>query len=366
MFQGIVIVHPSLRLPAAVLALTAMLATGTAVQALPFGPSGPKSVELAPDNTADAITHFTPTAVQSLKGVHRIAISQLQVEYVTRSQGLTRKERNQVTVQYGLKPPSDAGLQAATDKLYDHLVAQLQAAGFEVAPRAEIEAAPSWRKLASVGKPSGGEFKSESGSGRLFVAGAGPYYFYPGDLHLGTAAIGWGFSQAHITEQALGTELNAAVVTVRLVVGIRETDRHSQMFALLRTASSFMGDPRINVEAPASGLFVMTPGKGRGMTNAAGRAAFTVKDDLLFHEDLMSATLKDTGGAASTAGNIASSALFAGAILANMAGGGIGMKLYKSYKFDAEPPEADYLAAVDRNLAGVEDAMVAQLKAAAQ
>lgn len=358
--------HRSLRLSATTLALTAMLATGTAVQALPFGPQGPKSVELAPENTAEAITHFTPTGVQSLKGVHRVAISQFQVEYVTRSQGLTRKERNQVTVQYGFKPPSDPGLQGQTDKLYDHLTAQLQAAGFEVVPRGEIEAAPSWQKLVAAGKASGVEFKSESGSGKLFVAGAGPYYFYPGDQHLGTAAIGWGFSQAHMSEQALGTELNAAVITVRMVVGIRETDRHSQMLALVRTASSFMGDPRINVEAPASGLYVMTSGKGHGMTNPTGRAAFTVKDDLLFHEDLLSATLKDTSGAASTAGNVVSSALFAGAILANMAGGGIGMKLYKSYKFDAEPPEADYLAAVDRNLSGVEDAMVAQLKAAAQ
>lgn len=356
----------TLRQSAATLALTAMLVSGTAVQALPFGPSGPKSVELAPEDTAEAITHFTPVAVQSLKGVRRVAIPQFQVEYVTRSLGLTRKERNQVTVQYGLRPPSDAGLQAATDKLYEHIVAQMQAAGFEVVPRSEIETAPSWQRLVAIGKPSGVDFKSESGSGRLFVAGAKPYYFYPGDQHLGSGAIGWGFSQAHIVEQSLGAELNASVVTVRLVVGIRETDRHSQMFALVRTASSFMGDPRINVDAPASGLYVMTPGKGHGMTNPTGRAAFTVKDDLLFHEDLMSPTLKDTGGAASTAGNAVSSAMFAGAILANMAGGGIGMKLYKSYKFEAEPPEVDYLAAVNRNLAGVEDAMVAQLKAAAQ
>ena len=138
------------------------------------------------------------------------------------------------------------------------------------------------------------------------------------------------------------------------------------MFALVRTASSFMGDPRVNVEAPASAMWVAAPGKTGGRMNPAGRASFAVKDDLLFHEDLMSPTLKDTSGAANTAGNAVSSAMFAGAILANMAGGGIGMKLYKSYKFEAEPPEAGYLAAVDRNLSGVTDAMVAQLKAAAQ
>lgn len=341
-----------------------LCATGAA--ALPFGPQGPKSVELAPDNVADTIAHFTPSAVASLKGVHRVVVPQFQVEYVTRSQGLTRKERNQVTVVYGYKPPSDAALQAATDKLYDRFVAQLQAAGFEVVPRETLEGAAAWQKLAGIGKPSGGEFKSESGSGRLFVGGARPYYFYPGDQHLGTAAIGWGFSQAHMSEQALGTELNAAVVSVRLVVGIRETDKHSQILALVRTASSFMGDPRINIEAPASGLFVVAPGKTGGMMNPTGRATFAVKDDLLFHEDLMGPTLKDTGGAVSTASNVASSAMFAGAILANMAGGGIGMKLYKNYKFEAEPAEADYLAALDRNAAGVEDAMVAQLKAAAQ
>jgi hypothetical protein len=354
----------AIRFAAAAGVAALLCATGAA--ALPFGPKGPKSVELAPDNVADTVGHFTPTAVASLKGVHRVVVPQFQVEYVTRSQGLTRKERNQVTVVYGYKPPSDAALQAATDKLHDRFVAQLQAAGFEVVPREAMEGAAAWQKLAAGGKPSGVEFKSESGSGRLFVGGARPYYFYPGDQHLGTSAIGWGFTQAHMSEQALGTELNAAVVSVRLVVGIRETDRHSQMLALVRTASSFIGDPRIEIEAPASALFVAVPGKTGGMMSPAGRATFAVKDDLLFQEDLMSATLKDTGGAASTASNAVSSAMFAGAILANMAGGGIGMKLYKSYKFEAEPPEADYLAALDRNGGGVADAMVAQLKAAAQ
>ena len=349
--------------------LVAALAIATALapvaQALPFGPQGPKSVEFSPDNAAEAAGHFSAAQAAALKGVHRVAIPQFQVEYVTRSQGLTRKERNQITVTYGYTPPSDAALQALTDKLYDRMAAQLTAAGFEVVPRETLEATAGWAKLAAAGKASGSEFKSESGSGRLFVGGARPYYFYPGDQHLGTGAIGWGMGQAHMSEQAIANELNAALVTVRIVVGIRETDKHSQMFALVRTASSFVGDPRITIEAPASALYVAVPGKTGGMMNPTARATFAVKDDLLFREDLMTPTLKDASGAANTAGNVASTALFAGALLANMAGGGVGMKLYKSYRFEAQPAEPDYIAAVDRNLSGVEDAMVAQFQAAA-
>ena len=329
--------------------------------ALPFGPTGPRAVEFQPENAAEAATHLTPNAAANLKGLHRVIVPQFQVEYVTRSQGLTRKERNQVTVTYSIAGLSDAALQAQTDKLYDRFVAGLQAEGLEVVPREQVAQAAAWARLAAIGKPSAAAFKSESGEGRLFTAGAAPYYFYPGDTHLGTGAISWGFAQAQIGEQALGKELDAAVLSVRLVVGIRETDKHSQMFALLRTASSFIGDPKLDIEAGASGLFVAVNGKASG---SATRAGFVVKDDLLFHEDILAPSLKDVNGAGGTTSNAVSSALFAGNILANMAGGGMGMKLYKSYRFEASPTEAEYLAAVDRNLSGAEDALLGQLKAA--
>lgn len=332
--------------------------------ALPFGPTGPHAVEFQPENAADAATHLTPNAVASLKGLHRVIVPQFQVEYVTRSQGLTRKERNQVTVTYSIAGIGDAALQAQTDKLYDRFVAGLQAAGLEVVPRDRMVQAAAWAKLAAIGKPSAVAFKSESGEGRLFTAGAAPYYFYPGDVHLGTGGMSWGFAQAQMGEQALGKELDAAVLGVRLVVGIRETDKHSQMFALLRTASSFIGDPKLDIEAGASGMFVAVNGKTGGMGNPAARAGFVVKDDLLFHEDVLAPSLKDVNGAGGTAGNALSSAMFAGNILANMAGGGMGMRLYKSYRFESSPTEAEYLAAVDRNLSGAEDALLGQLKAA--
>ncbi|MBS0332080.1 MAG: hypothetical protein JSS35_04890, partial [Proteobacteria bacterium] len=81
---------------------------------------------------------------------------------------------------------------------------------------------------------------------------------------------------------------------------------------------------------------------------------------------LLTPTLKDANGAAGAASNAASTALFAATALANFYGGGMGGKLYKSYKFEATPTEAEYLAAVERNLFSLEDVLVAQLKAAAQ
>jgi hypothetical protein len=347
-----------------VLALTVLV--GGSASALPFGPQGPKAVTFQPEDPVDAVSHFSGVALPALKGVRRVVVPQFQVEYVTRSQGLTRKERNQVTVEYAIDGVSDQALQGQTNKLRDRFVASLRAAGVEVVPRDQMVATAAWTKLAAIGKPSGGEFKSESGAGRLFTADATPYYFYPGDTHLGLAATGWGFAQAQMAEQALGQELNAAVVTVRLVVGIRETDKHSQAFALLRTASSFIGDPKLAIEAQASGIYVVAPGKTGGMMNPTGRAGFSVKDTLVFSEDVLTPTLKNANGASGTAGNAVSSALFAGNILASMAGGGMGMKLYKNYKFVSTPTEGDYVAAVDRNLSGAQDAMVAQFTAAVQ
>ncbi|MBS0333134.1 MAG: hypothetical protein JSS35_10235, partial [Proteobacteria bacterium] len=259
----------------------AVLLGGGSARALPFGvggSSGPKSFEFSPDNPADAATHLAPATLDALKGVRRVAIAQVLVEYVDHSQGLTRKERGQISVQYGFQGPAAEAMQTQTDKLGDRLAAQLTAAGFEVVPREEVEASAGWKKLAGIGKPSGGDFKSESGSGRLFAAGARPYYFYPGDQHLGTGAMGWGFANAHMAEQAMATELNAAVVTLRLVVGIRETDKHnnSPILAIVKTASSFIGEPRIDVEAPYSGLFLVVPGKTGGMMKPTARAGFAV------------------------------------------------------------------------------------------
>ncbi len=342
------------------------MAWGGAAQALPFGPSGPKSVEFQADNPAAAAIHLTSMQLEGLKGVRRIVVPQFQVEYVMRSQGLTRKERNQVTVEYSVAGISDAALQAVTDKLYARFVEGLRSAGLEVVSDQDLRGTQAWSKLAAVAKPSATELKSESGVARMITAGAAPYYFYPGDTHLGVSAVGWGFTQAHMTEQALSKELDAAVMTVHLVVGIRETDKHSQAFALVRTASSFVGDPKLNIEAPSSALYIANAGRTGGVMKPTGRAGFAVKTDLLFQEDVLGPTLKDASGVSNTAGNALSSAMFAGNLLANMAGGGIGMKLYKSYKFESSPAEADYIAAVDRNLSGFQDALLAQLKAAIQ
>lgn len=350
----------------ALVAACAALGFGGAAQALPFGPQGPKSVEFQADRPGEAAAHFSPVQLESLKGMRRVAVPQFQVEYVMRSQGLTRKERNQVTVEYAIAGIGDPALQAVTDKLYARFLAGLQAAGLEVVTDGDLKKTQAWAKLAALGKPSATELKSESGVARMITAGASPYYFYPGDTHLGVSAVGWGFTQAHMIEQALSKELDAAVITVHLVVGIRETDKHSQMLALVRTASSFVGDPKLTIEAPSSALYVVAAGKTGGVMKPTGRAGFTVKDDLLFQEAVLEPTLKNASGVSNTAGNVLSSAMFAGNILANMAGGGIGMKLYKSYKFESSPAEADYVAAVDRNLSGVEDAMLVQLKAAIQ
>ncbi len=314
---------------------------------------------VAPSNAAE----FTKvTEAKSFAGLHRVAIAQFQVEYVTKSLGLTRKERNQTTVEYRIETPlPDSSLQAETDKLYAAFVARLTAAGYEVVPNTAVTTAVAWASLVGIAKPSPAESHTESGGGRLTNAFNMPTYSAPGDIHMGTgfSAMGSAFSMSTVKESVLATELGAAVLNVRLVVGFKETDKHTDLFAIARSGSSFVGHPRLVVQALASGMSVTLPGKP-----TAGRIALA--SDLMFREDVLAENMAMNTSGGQQAGNVLAKAAFASRILGGfIPGGGMlgAMKLNTAYRVACGPSETNYMAAVDSNLSGATAVLVNQLSA---
>ncbi len=335
----------------------------TAFPLFDLGPAGPKTVTLDPDDPATLTTHLTPAGLSTLKGVKRVAVSQFQVEYVLNTDGLTARERGQIRVDYAIAGLPDAALQSEADRLAEGFTAGLTAAGIEVVPFDQLAAAPSWARLASVAKPSGAELHTAAGAGRLFNAGTRPWYFYAGDPHLGNWGLSWAFTPGQSVEQAVSRELDVAVITVRLVVGVRETRTHDALLAIVRNGESFKGAPRLEL-APGSAVLVAISGKTVGMSMPSGRGGYTVSDHLLFKDDVLGAVLTDKTSGLGKASNLASTAMFAGAIFANMNGGNINMKLDKAYRFEAAPAPAEYVGVVDRNLSAAMKVLLAQITAA--
>ncbi len=341
---------------------TALLCGAPPASAISFGPSGPPAVEFAPANAAtQALTLTKVTSAKGLAGLHRLAIGQFQVEYVTESLGLTRKQRNQTTVTYHIKTPlPDTSLQAQTDKLYAGFVAQLVAAGYEVVPRAAMQAAAAWAPLTGIAKPTPADIKTESGKGRLTNAFGDPYYYAVADPHLGsTGSMGWAFSMGVVKEEKLATELGAAIVDVRLVVGFKETDRHSDLFAIARSGSSFVGSPKLVAQAVATQVTVTPPG-------SSGPATVALTSDLMFAEDTLAENMQMETSGGQQAANVASKAMFGARILGNFVPG-VGMlgamKLETAYKVACGPSETSYVAAVDTNLSAVTGMLVTRLAA---
>ena len=342
------------------LGIALALAVAVPAQAISFGPSGPPAVAFDPATAAAQVLTLTKvTAPKSLTGMTRVAIGQFQVEYVTESLGLTRKQRNQTTVTYHIATPlPDSSLQATTDKLYAGFVAQLTAAGYEVVPRETLRAAGAWGPLAGIAKPTPADSKTESGRGRLTNAFGEPYYYAVADPHLGpTGSMAWAFSMGVVKEEKLATELGAAIVDVRLVVGFKETDRHSDLFAVARSGSSFVGSPKLVAQAIATQIIVTPPG-GRGPATVA------LTSDLMFADDTLAENMKMETSGGQQASNVAAKGLFALRVLGSVvpgAGMAGAFKLETAYKVACNPSETGYLAAVDGNLSAVTGMLVTRL-----
>lgn len=198
-----------------------------------------------------------PTLVQASSNadfsrVRRVVIPYFQLEVQSTggkessSRAFGSRMTNNVRVTYKASGVDAAAMQALADRLYADLVASFRARGIEVVDRAEARArsasyakieashqtAPMERSLAEGARssyyaPTGmglyfiGIEDVENGTGRS-LGGMGRF----GGMFAGVAAIGNNLSQMStvMAEQKAMTELDAAVVGVRIKVAFVETD----------------------------------------------------------------------------------------------------------------------------------------------
>lgn len=325
--------------------------------------------------TADPNTLTKADKLEVLHGIKTVVITQFTVEFVDRSTGLSMRQRDgAVAVNYQVAGLDDATAQAMVNDLYDSWAASLQGQGLIIiGPRAAAES-PGWsRGIAALAKPTPAMLDTPMGRNRIFGAHATPYYFLEGEraaaqsgaaktasdlggmlpfggMAKGLMGMGKGLKAggAALGEMRLGQDAGAAVMRVRLVIGIRETDKPGQLFAALRSGDAFIGEPRLSIEADGSGVQI-TSYAGKG-----GSAVVDLPADLLFSQDLLSSNLAMANSGAATASNVAARGLFLAGAVSSSFGGVGGINLKQSHSVAATPDRAAYALAAASNLKAVQ------------
>ena len=328
----------------------------------------------------------------SLNGMSSVIIPQFTVEFVEATDGLGVTRDQNISVTYHLAGVSDAERQAITDRLYARFVASLEARGIKVAGPAQAASTRAWSPVAANAKTEPANLKRATLETRIFSAGGAPYLM-PSDAQAapgaaasatktasqglavggmfnsrlagaarmaqGAAAlskVGAGLSSfsgalAYAKmEPELAAERQAAVISVRLVVGLRETDKPNQLFASLRTASSLVGEPHLSILSDGTALSLYAPNP------KLARTQVKVASDLLITEDLLQGRTSLRNGALGTASNVAAR----GAFLASVVAGG-GVDLYQSHHVDCATDPVAFATAVERNLYNLAELMLSRL-----
>ena len=357
-----------------------------------------KRIEWRGDAASEATTATKPSGLDALKGLKTVYIPQFTVEFVEKSDGLSSKEEKRqdyVRVAYRVDGLTPAEHQAVADRLYARFVAGLQAQGLTVHGPAETTALASWSKAAKDLKPAPALIERTSGVNRLYAVGM-PTYLMPrtakgeaksagqetaeqvagtgtavaakvggklggmfgmagGLMKMGKGLSGFGGQWTYaVAENALAKETGAAIMTVRLVVGLRDIDMAGRGFGLFRTAGSYDGKPRFVVQGDASEITITTP-QGHGK----GRAEVMVPQDLVFQEDVLKGRLAVDNSTGADVANIYNKVNFA----AHAVGGGTAA-INQTHTFAATPDATTYSAAVERNLSAISDAMLQRLAGA--
>lgn len=335
--------------------------------------------------SADAGVLTRADKLDILRGTKAVVIAQFTVEFVDRSTGLSMKHRDgAVAVNYSVAGLDDGTAQTIVDRLYDIWVTGLQAQGISVkGPDTALELVSWNRGISALAKPTPAMIDTPMGRNRIFAARATPYYFLDGErdaaqsgaektvsglagmvpfggMAKGLMGMGKGLKTggAALGEMRLAEETAAAVMRVRLVVGIRESDRPSQLFAALRSGDAFIGEPRFTIEGAGSRVDVTT------YIGKAGQAAVTVPADLLFAQNLLSDHLTMNDSAAATASNVAARGLFLAGAVSSSFGGAGGINLKQSHNVAATPDKAALADAVGENLTATQTMFLKRLSAA--
>lgn len=376
-----------------------MLLTCAAVLSLVSGTAVAQKAKLTPFS-GDAATAspelITSNKLEVLKGTRSVIIPQFTVEYVLQSDGLSDKEERKqdyVTVDYRIDAPDDAVLQGLTDRLYASWVKGLTAHGITVQGPQEAAVKSSRSKIAAKAKPAPATIQrdsgvlmiySVSGSNFLMPLGAkdgpptgnaavlsnaadtgavvgsrvggkvgGMFGMARGLGKLGGGLKGFGGAWDYAADETkLAKEAQAAVMTVRLVVGLRDTDMASRGFGAFRTAGSYDGKPKLVVQSEGTAVTIVT-------SDGVKRAELGLSGDLVFAEDLFKGRVEVANGTGRTILNMVNRARFVTAAV-----GGGSAAVNQSHVFAASAEPAAYEQAVERNLTAVEALLLNKTAAA--
>jgi len=376
----------------------AVLMIAAIAVSLPAAAQKTRRVEFRGDVATEANSAVKVSGLEALKGLREVYIPQFTVEFVERSDGLSSQEEKRqsyVKVNYRINGLTAPQQQAIAERIYARWVAGLQAQGITVHGPAETAALPSASKYAKNMKPAPALIERANGDTRLVAVG-GATYLLPrnaiGEVKTGAAAT---TDQAMNTGAAVGSKVGgklggmfgmagglmkmgkglsgfggqwnyaaaeyemakstgSGIMTVRLVVGLRDVDMASRGFGLFRDANSYDGKPRLVIQGDASEVTITAPA-GRGKT----RTEISVPEDLVFQEDVLKGKIAVANSAGATVANIANRAMFATAAI-----GGGSAAINQSHTFAATPEVSAYTAAVERNLSAISDIFLSQLSVA--
>jgi hypothetical protein len=201
-----------------------------------------EAAEAAPRPLPPAGEYVLAERPEALRGLARVAITSFALEYMTfleaKTEGnwgnLIGNKPNDVSVK--MVGQDTSGWQPVADAFYDRLVADLEAAGFEVVPQEQVRAAARYAAIAKAAETVPREVSGRAGKGTYYGARDLPVLIQdeaavfkrgfqlgkpPEDLYMSVGtkiAAGFTTAGAMNAERALAKELGAHVLKVRLTV----------------------------------------------------------------------------------------------------------------------------------------------------
>lgn len=286
------------------------------------------------------------------KGVRRIAIPSIHIEFVTSSSSASATEIGRsgtagVSATYKLVGVDGSDMQAIADRLLSELVTELGTAGFEVVSAAEMQQAPSYRKLIANAKTT--PLERSSGSTQSLLVGPSTLPLYgiapaSGGGGLMAAVAGMGnvadMISSSLDVAQLQKELTAAVLALRLRVSFVDLESSN---------SSLLG--RLSGTASVKGKLSTTLTEAAlTLTNAGGGNTVALTRPLILPGD----AFKEVRDVSSAATNI-------GLAVLSMAIGKGGSQSVKEREVVADAQQ--YRDALGSSLGAVRAMLVARLSA---
>jgi len=291
------------------------------------------------------------------KGVTKVIIPFFQIQFVTESDAsaMSNGGATSDTLMF-LKGPTSDQMQAMTDALYDNLVTQLTAAGIEVVTPEQARAYPAYAAIMSSAKPSGDELKGMGKvTSRFFAPRGMGFYLLPTSLpeYSGGGSFTVMGNMDNVKHEGqLLDQSGAAVLGFRAVVDFAKMkssdqgfDGHNRIFIWTG------GKAGIALRPIATQMFLITPNAKGTMADPQNRMRIEVQKPLMIDTGAIT-SVSDSTTTGQKAGSVAGSVI---GVL-----GGTGLHITRQYDVEVDPKV--WQSDVQGAIAGVEAAMVGQLK----